>query len=90
MNNEKWDEICFLLSENIRTDISENDFEKHVIQALRVLDWKDKDGTSKQKIWNAYRFKESSGVLGNLKSRPQFRNGEWQKLGIEKVLVSID
>lgn len=49
-----------------------------------------KNGTTKQRTWNAYRFKESSGVLGNLRSRPQFRNGEWQKLGIEKVLVSID
>lgn len=49
-----------------------------------------KDGTSKQKVWNANRFRESSGVLGNLRSRPEFRNGKWQKLGIEKVLVSID
>ncbi|MDC8000300.1 type I restriction enzyme HsdR N-terminal domain-containing protein [Aequorivita todarodis] len=49
-----------------------------------------KNGTSKQKVWNANRFRETSGVLGNLRSRPEFRNGEWQKLGIEKVLVSID
>ncbi|AUC15796.1 hypothetical protein BTO06_11835 [Tenacibaculum sp. SZ-18] len=49
-----------------------------------------KNGTSKQKVWNANRFKETSGVLGNLRSRPEFRNGEWQKLEIEKVLVSID
>ncbi|WP_346859521.1 type I restriction enzyme HsdR N-terminal domain-containing protein [uncultured Draconibacterium sp.] len=41
MNNEQWNEICFLLSENIRTDISESNFEKNVIQALRVLDWKE-------------------------------------------------
>ncbi|MGC9352815.1 MAG: hypothetical protein ACP5D9_03195 [Mariniphaga sp.] len=41
MNSEKWNEICFLLSENIRADISESDFEKNVIQALRVLDWKE-------------------------------------------------
>ncbi|NQV38537.1 MAG: type I restriction enzyme HsdR N-terminal domain-containing protein [Candidatus Marinimicrobia bacterium] len=41
MNNEKWNEIYFLLSENIRTDISESDFEQNVIQALRVLDWKE-------------------------------------------------
>jgi len=41
MNNEKWNEICFLLSGNIRSDISESDFEKNVIQALRVLDWKE-------------------------------------------------
>jgi len=49
-----------------------------------------KNGTSKQKVWNANRFRETAGVLGNLRSRPEFRNGEWQKLGIEKVLVSID
>ena len=41
MNNEKWNEICFLLSDNVRNDISESDFEKQVIQALRVLDWKE-------------------------------------------------
>lgn len=44
MNNEKWNEICFLLSENIKADISENDFELNVIQALRVLDWKEYSG----------------------------------------------
>tara|TARA_R110002073_G_scaffold303274_1_gene471575 strand:+ start:113 stop:1111 length:999 start_codon:yes stop_codon:yes gene_type:complete len=49
-----------------------------------------KNGKSKQKVWNAHRFKESSDVLGNLRSRPEFRKGEWQKLEIEKVLVSID
>ena len=44
MNNEKWKEICFLLSENIRTEISESDFEQNVIQTLRVLDWKEYSG----------------------------------------------
>ncbi|CAH8296078.1 hypothetical protein EV196_11338 [Mariniflexile fucanivorans] len=44
MNQDKWNEINFLLSENIKTDISENDFEKNVIQALRVLDWKEYSG----------------------------------------------
>ena len=44
MNNEKWNEICFLLSENIRLDISASDFEQNVIQALRVLDWKEYSG----------------------------------------------
>lgn len=49
-----------------------------------------KNGTSRTTIWNAHRFSERSGVLGNLRSRPQFRNGEWQKLGIDRVVVSID
>lgn len=41
MNTENWNEICFLLSGNVRADISESDFEQNVIQALRVLDWKE-------------------------------------------------
>ncbi|MCG8902786.1 hypothetical protein G1K97_13185 [Tenacibaculum finnmarkense] len=41
---EKWEEICFLLSENIGTEISESDFEQNVIQALRVLNWKEFSG----------------------------------------------
>lgn len=40
MNMDKWNEICFLLSENIQKDISEDTFEKHVIHALGVLGWK--------------------------------------------------
>lgn len=48
------------------------------------------DGRKEKKRWDAYRFKETSGVMGNLRSRPQFRNGKWQKLGIVKVYVSIE
>ncbi|MCM4161693.1 hypothetical protein FHG64_02795 [Antarcticibacterium flavum] len=48
-----------------------------------------KDGRTRQKVWNANRFNESSHLLGNIRSRPDFRNGNWQKLKIEKVLVSI-
>ncbi len=44
MSNEKWNEICFLLSDNIRKDISESDFEQQVVQALRVLNWKEYSG----------------------------------------------
>lgn len=47
------------------------------------------NGTNEKKLWKANSFKESSGVIGNLRSRPEFRNGEWQKRGIIKVFVSI-
>lgn len=40
MSVETWNEICFILSENITKEISEEEFEKYVIQALRVLGWK--------------------------------------------------
>ncbi|PZX50138.1 type I restriction enzyme HsdR N-terminal domain-containing protein [Algoriphagus chordae] len=42
--NEKWEEICFLLSENVKQEISESEFEQNVIQALRVLNWKEFTG----------------------------------------------
>jgi hypothetical protein len=48
------------------------------------------DGTFNQKKWNAQSFTETSNVIGNLRSRPEFRKGNWQKLGIEKVYVSIE
>ncbi len=48
------------------------------------------NGTSERKKWKANSFRETSGVLGNLRSRPEFRNGKWQELGIIKVFVSID
>lgn len=41
MNNVKWNEICFLLSDNIKSDISESDFEQNVIRALEALNWKE-------------------------------------------------
>jgi hypothetical protein len=47
-------------------------------------------GKEEKKIWNAYSFKESSDVIGNLRSRPEFRKGEWQRRGIIKVFVSIE
>lgn len=40
INMEKWNEIAFLLSENLQENLRESDFEQNVIQALRVLDWK--------------------------------------------------
>ncbi len=44
MNTEKWNEICFHLSENIKSDISERDYENSVIKALTVLEWKEFSG----------------------------------------------
>ncbi len=41
MTQEKWYEICFLLSDNIKADISEKNYEQNVIQVLRILDWKE-------------------------------------------------
>ena len=48
------------------------------------------NGQTEKKIWNANRMQESSTVIGNLRSRQEFRNGEWQKRGIIKVFVSME
>lgn len=48
------------------------------------------NGTNEKKLWKANSFRESSGVIGNLRSRPEFRNGQWQERGIIKVFVSIN
>lgn len=37
---ERWNEICFLFSENIKEETNEYLFEKFVIQMLRILEWK--------------------------------------------------
>ncbi|WP_054030177.1 type I restriction enzyme HsdR N-terminal domain-containing protein [Desulfatitalea tepidiphila] len=41
INSEKWNEICFLLSENIRQTLPEKDFENQVVRAIEVLGWKE-------------------------------------------------
>ena len=48
------------------------------------------DGRVEKKIWDASNMSESSGVIINLRSRPEFRNGEWQKRGISKVVCEIE
>lgn len=41
------------------------------------------------KIWYANQMVESSDVMRNLRSRPEFRKGNWQESKITKVEVSI-
>ena len=35
-------------------------------------------------------MKPTSNVIGNLRSRPEFRNDAWQKFGIASLRVSIE
>lgn len=46
-------------------------------------------GGRDQRSWNAYRFSTTSNVFGNLRSRPEFRQGRWQEMGIVKVCVRV-
>jgi len=47
------------------------------------------DGRKAEKTWNAIKFSETSNLLGNLRSRAEFRAGVWQAEKIVKIHVSI-
>jgi hypothetical protein len=49
-----------------------------------------KNGTNDSKIWNASKMDRKSNVIGNLRSRLEFRNGNWQKANIVKVVVEVN
>lgn len=48
-----------------------------------------RDGRREIRCWNAARMSESSGVLGNLRTRPRYRKGAWEPLGLKSLIVSI-
>lgn len=48
------------------------------------------DGRKEVKRWDASRMRPSSDVIRNLRSRPEYRQGAWQRKGIIGVRVSIE
>ena len=48
-----------------------------------------RDGRVKSQTWHANQFTRDSNLFGNLRSRPEFRQGQWQDLGIAKVHVLV-
>jgi hypothetical protein len=48
------------------------------------------DGRLREIQWIADRIRADSNIISNLRSRPEFRRGEWQKRGIARVRVVID
>ena len=48
-----------------------------------------KDGRTVIRPWIANRFAATSNIFRNLRSRPEFRQGEWQAHGIIKVHVNF-
>jgi hypothetical protein len=49
-----------------------------------------KNGTKNSKIWNASKLNANSNVIGNLRSRQEYRNGNWQEANIIKVVVEVN
>ena len=48
-----------------------------------------RDGRRETRCWNAARMSESSGIHGNLRSRPRYRKDAWKQLGLRSLIVSI-
>ena len=48
------------------------------------------DGSKEVLPWNAQNMGPSSNVLGNLRSRPRYRQGAWQKAGLVRLHVTIE
>ena len=49
-----------------------------------------RDGRREERPWEAPKMSTSSNVVGNLRSRPRYRAGAWQRLGIVSLRVSIE
>lgn len=47
------------------------------------------NGDNERKIWNASKMNQNSNILDNIRSRQEFRNGNWQKENISKVVVEV-
>lgn len=47
------------------------------------------NGDNERKIWNASKIKQNSNILGNLRSRKEFRYRNWQIANIEKIVVEV-
>ena len=47
------------------------------------------DGRVEKRVWNATRLTSRSNILGNLRSREEFRAGIWQQNGIAEVHVAV-
>ena len=48
-----------------------------------------RNGAKKRLHWDAKNMSETSNVIGNLRSRPRYREGSWERLGIESLRVSV-
>ena len=49
-----------------------------------------RDGREEVRRWKAPKISATSNIIGNLRSRPEFRPGTWQRSGIASVQVSIE
>ncbi|QQZ30266.1 hypothetical protein HMY34_16725 [Thiothrix subterranea] len=62
---------------------------KLLVSKLAEIKTTYSDGRTELKKWNADRFKQSSNILNNIRSRPEYRSGQWQANNIIRVDVAV-
>jgi hypothetical protein len=66
------------------------DFKSKLLSSKKaVISVQYTNGKSEDQVWTANKMTANSDVIGNIRSRPQFRAGEWQRRGIARVKVKI-
>lgn len=60
-----------------------------ILRKQATIEIEYSDGRTETKNWDASQITRSSNILGNLRSRPEFRNGNWQARGITSVYVRV-
>lgn len=69
----------------------EEDFKRKLLRVRRaIITTHYRDGHVVPRAWIANNFSETSSVMGNLRSRPEFRTPAWQNAGISRVEVRIE
>ena len=69
---------------------NKDDFKAGLIKQREALIDIYVDGEVKETVpWRIHRFNENSNLVGNLRSRPNFRSPQWTKLGITKIVVRV-
>ena len=69
---------------------SSDEFKAALIKQRKALIDIYANGTVKTIPWCIKRFDKNSNLIGNLRSRKDFRNPHWKNLGISKVVLRID
>ncbi len=70
--------------------IEADKFKEALLQSKQAeIEIRYNDGRTEIKPWNASRFRSTSNVMGNLRSRPEFRVGKWAANNIAAVHVKV-
>lgn len=89
--NSKVSETSDFKKDTLKIDLVPQNANEFKIQLLKskaaTIEIIYSDGRVEQRIWNASNMTENSNVIGNLRSRPEFRIGKWQENGIASIRV---